>query len=75
MTTEQILTALTELAESDDYEALEEIRKAAEEFQARMKKDAIKRAESMGVRCEDGNGKKQRKPRDAKQDPGKVIEQ
>jgi hypothetical protein len=76
MKTEEILSALNRLSDTEDgYEALEQIRKAAEEIQARMKSDAIKRAEAMGIRCDDGNGRKQRKPRAAKQDHGEIIEQ
>ena len=59
MTPEEIINALPGL----DYRDLNRIREAAEKMQQAMKADAKARAEAMGMRCQDGNGKKSRKSR------------
>jgi hypothetical protein len=63
-TTTEIITALKQCTFTDcTFAELEDFRAALDAKAAELKATFMARAEAMGIRCQDGNGRKPRKPR------------
>lgn len=66
-TTAEIITALKHCTFNDcTFAELDEFRAALDAKATELKAAFMAQAEAMGIRCQDGNGRKPRKPRGTK---------